>query len=377
MQVHFRNSIFDINAEQWNKLISDDTPFLRHEFLSALESEECVGGESGWQPYYACLEQDNKLIASVPLYLKEHSWGEFVFDWAWAEAYERCGLPYYPKLVATVPFTPITTAKILSLEHNAKIELQLINAIEQHAKERELSSIHLLFLEQETLSLLQQQGFFLRQSCQYHWFNDQFVNFDDYLNTLNSRKRKAIKRERRRIEEAGITFKCYQGEGLSEAVIAQFHQFYCMTYWKKGHAPPLTECFFQKIVETLPNTVMIMAAHDGSRIIAMAFFYVSANALYGRYWGCVEEYHSLHFATCYYQGIAYCIEHNVPFFHSGTQGEHKISRGFRPVATWSAHRIFNPVFDNALQRYTELEADHIDKYIKQVETHHLPFKKLG
>jgi predicted N-acyltransferase len=377
LEACFLSSITQITAAQWNQISGTDYPFIRHEFLLALEQSGSTNAESGWQPCHLTVLRDDQLVALMPLYLKSHSYGEYVFDWSWADAWQQQGLDYYPKLVTAIPFTPATGPRMCVAAQESRPELlaAMLAAVEQYAAQQQLSSWHLLFPEQADAQELAGRGTSMRLASQFHWFNRGYAQFDDFLAGLNSRKRKSLRRERRRVSEQGITLQRRQGSDISDADWERFYRFYQITYAKRsGHGGYLKRDFFQQIGRTLPeHCVMIMAYLDGEAV-AGSLCFRSSDTLYGRYWGCDRELDCLHFEACYYQGIEYCIEQGLQRFDPGAQGEHKIQRGFEPVPTWSNHWISDPRFAAAIADFTRREAPHIEAYISQASAY-LPFKQ--
>jgi predicted N-acyltransferase len=378
VQTEFINSIEAIKPSAWNALTGTDSPFLRHEFLAAIETSGGVGPGTGWLPYHAVLYDEGQLIAALPLYEKTDSWGEFVFDFAWANAYQQAGLSYYPKLVSAIPFTPATGSRFLTSSEHDSSELAgtLIKATQQFAESRNLSSWHVLFADQHDREILNAQGLMLRKDCQFHWHNRNFSTFDDFLGELRSVKRKKLLRERRRIRESGITFRQLCGTEMTDELWRKIMPLYASSFLRRGRGPYLNEAFFRAVTSSMPENLLVILAELHNEPIACAICFRSKDTLYGRYWGSTGRYHSLHFETCYYQGIEYCIEHGLSLFEPGAQGEHKISRGFLPTLTWSVHWIrdddFRPVIDRYLLQEHELV---IDYYNELSETS--PFKKVG
>jgi predicted N-acyltransferase len=372
MRAEFTNSINDIDARDWNALAGDRYPFLRHEFLNAAETSGCVAPESGWIPRHIGLRDGTgKLAGAMPLYEKSHSWGEFVFDWSWAHAYERAGLNYYPKLVSAVPFTPASSTRLLtdSPEHAR----MLIEAARQLATENDYSSLHFLFPEEQELELLEQSGLKLRKDCQFHWHNQGYRSFDDFLATFSSAKRKKVRRDRRHVSEQGVRFRRYSGGDTDVAIWRDVYELISITFLRRGSLPYFNLDFFLDVSARLPDNILVVIAEKNRQPIAAAVFYNTPDTLYGRYWGADANYNALHFETCYYQGIDYCIEQKRQRFEPGTQGEHKISRGFIPVNTWSAHWLARPEFFSAVGQFLQAEERHIDRYVDAVTTHS-PYK---
>ncbi len=369
-------SVKDIDAELWNALAPAEFPFTHHGFFCALEEAGCVGSDSGWQPQYLGLFNANEqLVALTPLFLKTHSWGEFVFDWGWAQAYEEHGLPYYPKVLSAIPFTPASTPKLWQKSASGPdLRPQLIQAAENLARTAGASSVHWQFVDSGERQDLTCQDYLIREDCQFHWHNRNYQNFDSFLSQFSSAKRKKVRRERRRIQESGIRFEHCQGAQISESDWQEAFELTRTTFLLRGREPYLNLRFFKNAWNTLPDMFRLSFACYGAKRIAAAICFVGAKRLYGRYWGADAAYHSLHFETCYYQGIDYCIEAGLAVFEPGTQGEHKISRGFLPVQTLSAHKLFDPRFHSALDRHVRLETKHVQDYAEQVEAHS-PFRR--
>lgn len=368
-------SLEQLNADHWNQLVGDDCPFLRHQFLLALEQSGCVGEESGWIPSYLILENcDGELLAAAPQYIKYNSIGEFVFDWAWADAYERSGLSYYPKLVVAPPFTPATGPRLLiAPQSDPDLKKQLLNTLIAHAQTSNISTLHILYptdqqpLEQSNL-LIKRFGY------EFHWSNQQYKSFEDFLATLKSKRRKQIRKERRTIQDSDITIQHIAGNEASEQQWHAFYNLYRHTFLRYGNYPALTLEFFQQIAETMGQSILLILASDHSRIIAASFFLRGSNSLYGRYWGAFEDVPCLHFELCYYQGHDYCINHQLQHFEPGAQGEHKISRGFLPTETPSYHWIAHPGFKQAISRHVQQETEHLRAYMNNL-AQHSPYKK--
>jgi len=365
-------AIRDIPACDWNRLTSPDTPFLRHEFLAAMEDHECVGEKLGWLPMHLALRDENeRLLGAAPCYLKSNSYGEFVFDWSWADAYHRHGLSYYPKLVIASPYTPATGPRILTEQGTARVQhaCALIQGAARIAERLGVSSAHCLFNTDEEANLLESQGFMRRVGCQFHWDNRGYENFEQMLDTFTSAKRKQIKRERRRVTEAGLRLRRVRGDDVTEEEWDRFHRLYCDTFDKRGGLPTLTLPFFQAIAQDMGENLLLVLAYQENRIVAAAFNLVGRHSLYGRHWGCAEDFHSLHFEACYYQGLEYCIEQGLNRFEPGAQGEHKISRGFLPTRTWSGHWVADPRFRAAIARFLEQDTRGMDEYLAAMQTH--------
>ena len=380
----FLRSIAEIDPAAWNALVSiaaagrqgpaaaTAQPFLCHEFLLSLEESGCATGRTGWVPQHLVLQDAaGRLLGALPLYRKSHSRGEFVFDFAWANAYAQYGLKYYPKLVSAIPFTPVSGPRILvhpDTDANATAA-SLIRLACDHAASEGCSSWHVLFPSGGELDLLTGAGLIRRRDCQFHWFNRGYDSFEGFLATFTAEKRKKAKRERRRVAEAGIEFDTRHGGDMSEGLWRTVYEFYADTFYRHGHEPYLNLDFFKRVSERLPARIMLKIARQGRDPIALAIFFVGADALYGRYWGASGNYHSLHFETCYYQGIEYCIEHGLSSFEPGTQGEHKVPRGFVPTMTGSAHYIADERFAAAIRDFAVREARSVEGYAAAVNEH--------
>jgi predicted N-acyltransferase len=375
MRTSISTTITDIDSADWDALNPNGAPFLRHAFLAALETSDCVGPGTGWQPAPITLHDARGLAAAAPAYVKAHSLGEFVFDQAWAHAYAQHGLAYYPKLVLGVPFTPATGARLLvrpDLDAPAT-RAALVAAIREFAESRNFSSIHGLFVADEDRAALAGEGWLARQDVQFHWHNRGYRDFDHYLEGFTAEKRKKAKRERRRVAEQGIEFETLLGGGIDRKSIDEVYDLHRDTFLRHGHEPYLTRAFFRAMPKALGDAFMIKRARLRDRTVAAAVFFWSPEALYGRYWGASEDHHSLHFETCYHQGVDFCIERGIGRFEPGTQGEHKVSRGFVPSSTWSMHWIVDPRFRAAIGDYLRRESVHVDEYAREVDLH-VPYR---
>jgi predicted N-acyltransferase len=375
MRVTVADSIADIPAAEWNEAAGNDCPFLRHAFFLAAETNGDVSPESGWTPQHLVLRGDhNELRAALPLYQKDHSWGEFVFDWAWARAYEQANIEYYPKLVSAVPFTPATGHRLMLRDpSDTEAATVLLQAAIELATQNGCSSVHVLFPDSDDLPVLGDAGFRLRKDCQFHWHNRDYGNFDDFLATFSAAKRKKARRERRRVAEAGISFRHLRAADVDEQTWHVIYELISNTFMRRGSLPYFSLDFFIEIGRTMPEAILIVLAECDGDPVAAAVFFESATTLYGRYWGCKGYYDALHFETCYYQGIEYCIQTQKAVFEPGTQGEHKISRGFVPVTTWSAHWLLHPEFFSAIGNYLDEEQRHVERYMQAVDAHS-PYK---
>jgi predicted N-acyltransferase len=372
--------IADIAEQDWQTLLPERYPFLSYPFLQALEDSGCMGGDSGWHPEYL-LHRDasNRPDWILPLFRKHHSYGEYVFDWGWADAYQRHGFRYYPKLLCAAPFTPATGPRLLY--HNATNPApwqDAIEALQQHCRDQQASGWHLNFPNSSDLAelktLTEQQGYLLRQACQFHWFNRNYTSFEHFLEFFTSRKRKSVRKERQRVRDMNIHIRRLTGEQLTADVIKRFYQCYQLTYLKRGQQGYLNNTFFLQLAATMNQQMMLVEASHNEQHLASALYFFDDHTLYGRYWGCKEEVDGLHFEACYYQGIEFCLEHGLDHFDPGTQGEHKISRGFEPVITSSIHQLQHPDFQAAVADFIEQEIPQILNYQQQAATL-LPFRE--
>jgi hypothetical protein len=352
-------SLTDVDAQAWNRLAGDD-PFLQHAFLHALHETGCAAPDTGWTAQYLLLESGGRLAGAIPLYLKTHSYGEYVFDWAWAEAYQRHGLPYYPKLVSAVPFTPVVGARILAGE--AKHRDALVAGAVDLATRNGLSSLHILFPSETDLADLSRHGLMLRQGLQFHWRNDGYADFEQFLSRLSHDKRKKIRQERRKVAETGIRFDWLEGQSIREEDWQFFHHCYRQTYREHHSSPYLNLAFFQRIGAAMPKSLVLVRARREGRPVAASLLVRNATRLYGRHWGATEHHPMLHFEACYYQAIEYAIARGLQVFEGGAQGEHKMARGLLPVATQSAHWLAHPEFAAAVSHYLERETAMLDEH---------------
>ena len=376
MLVKIYQSLLDIPAKQWDRVNVDGNPFTSYAFLSSLEESASIGNKTGWLPRYLVMHDNNgDLAGALPMYEKHHSWGEYVFDWAWANAWQQCGLAYYPKLIVAVPFSPVSGQRILIADGYAKE--QVINGLHQaaidFAKEASYSSLHYLFPTNDECSYLQQQGLQVRHDVQFHWDNRNYQGFQEFLSTMSSRKRKKIARERRRVSEQGIEFNVVSGQEISAVNMQNMYEFYLSTIMAHGSHAYLSSRFFQLLGQRMADNIVLIEAHYQGDIIAAALNIRHEDVLYGRYWGCNEEYHSLHFETCYYQAIDYCINNSLSRFEGGAQGEHKLSRGFLPSITCSAHWMADEKLSSAISDFLDREKAHVAHY-QQLLDQRSPFK---
>jgi len=374
-EVEFHRSIEAVTAAEWNALGAAANPFTRHEFLLALEQTQCVGGDSGWEPRYLTLRDAHGLAGAAAAFVKTHSYGEFVFDFAWARGYERLGRRYYPKLTLAAPFTPATGPRLLvrAGAQREALSARLLTELEKYAVSHSLSGVHALFLDEAARAACARRGWLLRRDCQFHWSNRGYASFEEYLATFTAEKRKKARRERRRVAEAGVRFETRFGGELDERLLDRIYELHRDTFLRHGHEPYLTRACFGAVARSLPDSMMVKLALHGRTVVAAAIFFCCADALFGRYWGAAADYHSLHFEACYHQGIEFSIERRIARFEPGTQGEHKVSRGFEPAITWSAHYIADADFRAAIAEYLTREGAAIDAYAHEVQGH-VPYR---
>lgn len=379
------DSPLDIDARAWNALLSEQekdgviNPFMRHEYLAAMHESGSAVPETGWTPRFITLWNGETLAGACALYLKSHSYGEYVFDWAWANAYQQHGLKYYPKALVAAPFTPVPGARLLA--RTPEDRTLLVKAITAWCEEEKLSSLHLLFVDDEDVQACEAAGLMLRHTVQFHWNNlnpasgGQFRDFDDFLMSLNQEKRKKIRQERRKVLDAGITFRSSLGKDIKVGDWDFFYRCYERTYYEHGNAPYLTRDFFQRMQQTMPeNWLLFVAEHTpaGGEQQPIACSLVAVNAAsenpvaYGRYWGALARVDSLHFEACYYQPLEWCIAHGYERFEGGAQGEHKMARALLPVKTTSAHWLAHPAFADAVERFLEREGEGINSYMQDL-----------
>ena len=367
--------IADVPASQWDALAGDDHPFVRHAFLDALERHGCVGEQVGWVPSHLLVHADGRLVGVTPAYVKLHSQGEFVFDWSWAEAYSRHGLEYYPKLISAIPFTPSSGPRLLvhpAVPRDAVTRALVAGAVEI-AKAMRVSSFHWLFPHDSDTAVLDGAGLLVRSGCQFHWTNDGYRDFQDYLDALTSKRRKEIRRERRDAAAAPVEIEIHDGHTVTEEHWRAYHALYSSTYDRKWGYPALTPSFFTSVAESLPDQTLVVLARRGRRYVAGAHCFVGRDTLFGRNWGCTEHYRGLHFEICYYRLIEHCIRHGLFRFDAGAQGEHKLMRGFLPVETHSAHWIRDPRFREAIGRFLANERAELRRY-RHVMGGHSPYR---
>jgi len=369
--VRIVDSLARVDRDAWNALAGSQ-PFMRHEFLAALIDTGCAAARSGWLPQFALLSRAGELVGAMPLFAKNHSYGEYVFDWAWAEAHERHGVDYYPKLVCAVPFTPVRGPRLLAA--SASDKKTLLKAALELA--RETSSLHILFARDEDAAVLAGEGFLIRRTVQFHWQNEGYTDFEDFLGRLSHARRKNIRQERRRVREAGVAFRWLEGAAIERAHWEFFSRCYRRTYAAHRSTPYLNLEFFLRLSAQLPDNVTLVIAERDGEALAASLLLRDTQSLYGRYWGCVEHIPLLHFECCYYQAIEYAISRQLQVFEGGAQGEHKIFRGLMPVQALSAHWLAHPKFARAVENFLERETLGIAQYVNEL-VEHTPFKEKG
>jgi predicted N-acyltransferase len=376
--VELITSINEVNAQDWDALLfdggsQDAVPLLSHAFLSALETSGSVGAETGWNPRQLIVKEGVKLIGAMPLYFKSHSYGEYVFDWAWAEAYGRSGLNYYPKLLSAIPFSPVTSSRILG--NRPELPNLIIASLEKILHEYQLSSAHILFPDDRSAAHFDSAGWLKRTGVQFRWQNKNYTNFEAFLGTLSHDKRKKIHQERKKIQAAGVVCKWIKGQDATEKDWDFFYQCYCNTYAEHYSTPYLTRAFFSEIARTMPNNILLILAEINGTAIASTLNFYNSNTLYGRYWGAKQFISGLHFELCYYQAQQFCIAENIQYFEGGAQGEHKLARGFEPRPTCSYHKIVHPDFGAAIKQFLIRESEGVAAYTNELEER-APFKQL-
>lgn len=377
-RTHIVSDLSEVGQSSWDALVlaqSAPTPFLSYAFLHALHASGSASPETGWQPQFLLLyDAQDALAAALPLYVKGHSYGEYVFDWAWADAYQRHGLDYYPKLLCAIPFTPVAGGRLLARDGQARAALVDVLRATQGATE--VSSTHVLFPPEEEAQQLREAGFLLRSGVQFHWLNQGYGSFDDFLATLEQKKRKNIRAERRKVAEAGVTMRRVRGIDATREDWALFNRCYRNTYREHHSTPYLNLDFFLRIGEAMPDNILLVIAEKDGRPIAASLVIHDRDTLYGRYWGALEHVPCLHFEAAYYQPLEFCIEQGIATFEGGAQGEHKMARGFLPTRTWSAHWLAHPSFSDAVERFLEREAGGIDDYMDELNERN-PFRGRG
>ncbi len=362
-------SILNIPRAIWDKAAASQSPFLQYDFLYALEKSQSIGANSGWIPLYFVNEAKNAIFYS---FVKSHSYGEYIFDWQWANAYKENGLDYYPKLTSMIPFTPITTTHFIMPEFNQELASELLSSYHDLYQSHQFSSSHFLFLNEKEISFFEKEGYLIRESMQYHFFNQAFNTFEDYLQKMKSRKAKQIRKERL---FPGLKLEKFTGQELTSMHAEQMYQFYLSTIDQKNAIDYLKKDFFLMVFETMKENVLYVQASNDQGPMAGSLFFYDSEKLYGRYWGANLEMQNLHFELCYYQGIDFCIQKNLKLFEAGAQGEHKIARGFQPTRTYSAHKLKNEPFHLGIGNYIMSEKIHLAAEMKELSLQ-LPFKEV-
>jgi uncharacterized protein len=360
------DSLAGVDAAEWNALAGSQ-PFVRYEFLSALIETGCACAATGWVPRFLLARRAGALVAAMPLFAKSHSYGEYVFDWAWADAHERHGVEYYPKLLSAIPFTPVRGTRLLGSEKRLLVDAALELA-------RDTSSLHVLFPDEEDLPHLAARGMLVRRTVQFHWRNAGYADFDDFLRRMTRVRRKTIRQERRRVREAGVSFAWLEGSAIARRHWEFFNRCYRKTYAEHRSSPYLSLDFFLRVGAALPDNVALLIAERDARPIACALFFKDESTLYGRYWGALEHVPLLHFECCYYQAIEYAIGRGLQVFEGGAQGEHKLWRGLMPVEAPSAHWLAHPAFARAVENFLEREGAGVARYVDEL-CEHSPFRK--
>jgi uncharacterized protein len=362
------DSLAGVDPQEWNALAGEQ-PCLRHEFLSALIETGCAAARSGWLPQFLLLRRAGALAGAMPLFAKSHSYGEYVFDWAWADAHERHGVRYYPKLLCAVPFTPVRGRRLMAAGERERRSL----AAAARDMAARTSSLHVLFVNDDEAELLRAQGMLLRRTVQFHWRNEGYADFEAFLARLSHARRKNIRQERRRVREAGVSLRWLEGEAIGRAQWEFFNRCYRRTYAAHGSSPYLSLEFFLRLGAALPRNVAMVLAERAGQPIAASLFFLDGSTIYGRYWGAIEHVPLLHFECCYYQAIEYAIGRGLQVFEGGAQGEHKIFRGLMPVEALSAHWLADARFARAIEDYLEREGQGIARYVDEL-CEHTPFK---
>ena len=374
------NSIENIGKKNWNNCANHEAssynPFVSYEFLNALEKSNSVNGDSGWYTsFFVAKDKDDKIIGCTPAYLKNNSSGEYVFDYSWAEAYQRVGRSYYPKLQISIPFTPVSTPKLLTKDQNdIDAKVFMLQAIEDFCSEHAISSAHLTFLNEKELNTLQNKKWLIRTDQQFHWFNDNYNDFNDFLSDLSSRKRKNIKKERDEANKNGLVIEALNHKEIQEFHWDEFYKFYIDTSMRKWGQPYLNRDFFSLIGQTLSENILLIMVKNNNKYIAGALNFIGGDTIYGRNWGCIEDHKNLHFEVCYYRAIDFAINNKLKKVEAGAQGAHKISRGYQPSKTFSAHWIKDIDFFEAISNYLKDERVYIQENIEKLNEY-IPFKK--
>ena len=362
-------SLTEFTAEEWDRLNDTAHPFLSYAFLNALEQSGSVGEQTGWDVLFLAAREDVSalLVGALPVYVKHHSYGEYVFDHSWAHAFERAGGRYYPKLLSAVPFTPVPGPRLLYDKHHPEVVTSLLSALETVARQNQISSAHMNFITAEDRQILEDKGWMIRTGLQFHWQNDNYSSFDDFLASLSSRKRKTLRKERLSLLQHGVTFHQLTGSDITSDQWDRFYQFYLATIEKKWGGAYLTEAFFHQIGSTMADRILLVMAEQNGQMIAGALNFIGKDTLYGRNWGCVEELPNLHFETCYYQAIEFAISRGLTTVEAGAQGLHKVQRGYLPVYTYSAHWLADNNFSDAVSRFLRQEQAAVEDEARAIE----------
>ncbi len=371
----FCSSLSNIKSSDWNECVGNDHPFLQYEFLYALEKSNSANTKTGWQPYHYIEQKNDKIISLCPLYIKNHSFGEYIFDHSWADAYHRYGINYYPKLQSAIPFTPVTGDRIVlnkSVKDKKGKQVQVINNIIEEAKKINVSSLHFNFVN-DASNWNEIDNIMVRSGIQFHWNNNEYKNFNEFLNDLSSRKRKIVRRERQCIENNNLTVKLLNGDEIKEEHINFFYDCYLDTTGRKWGSTYLTKEFFFELLHNFRNKILLIMAYQEDKMVASAINFLSKTHLYGRLWGSKYDVPFLHFELCYYQAIEYAIQNKIQIVEAGAQGEHKLQRGYAPTKIWSAHWIKDQEFSKAIQNFLDNESQLIDNQKEKLEDY-LPFK---
>lgn len=373
-RTHIVSSLAEVGQAAWDALVARQdkpNPFLSYAFLHALHESGSASEESGWQPQFIVLYDSEELAAALPLYVKSHSYGEYVFDWAWADAYHRNGFEYYPKLLSAIPFTPVTGPRFMAVDAAARAAL--IDVLRATQQASSVSSTHILYPPEEEARQLAEAGYMLRSGVQFHWLNAGYRDFDEFLATLERKKRKNINAERRKVREAGVVLRRVRGVDVTEADWRLFNRCYRHTYRDHHSTPYLNLDFFLRIGRTMPENILLVIAERDGEPVASSMVIHNDDTLFGRYWGELEHVPCLHFETAYYQPLEFCIEQKIAVFEGGAQGEHKMARGFLPTRTWSAHWLAHEAFADAIERFLQRESGGIESYIDELNERN-PFR---
>ncbi len=374
VQIFAINSLENISSKIWNNLNEKNNPFLRYEFLFALEKSNCVEKKSGWNTLYILAFREKQLIGALPNYLKSHSYGEYVFDHSWANAYQKMGRNYYPKMLVAVPFTPVPGDRVLFKKENSSVSKLLISSLIEFTQKNNISSVHINFISNKNKTLLKNEGWHIRTGIQFHWHNNNYSNFESFLSSLSSRKRKNIKKERDYIKKNNIVFKQLTGEKIKQFNWENFYKFYLTTIEKKWGGAYLQKSFFDLIGEKMSKHILLIIAEKNNQMIAGALNFIGKDTLYGRNWGCLKDIPFLHFETCYYQAIDYAIKNKISKIEAGVQGLHKVQRGYVPIKTYSAHWLHDNNFSKAINKFLLQEKSLIDNEISALRKIS-PYKK--